>query len=122
MSKSKIGLTQANPGTLIYYSLNHLTRSARESGVDFNEWGVCECGNLYWVGRQVLVEGKNTLQLSLLEILNRRDERYSEWGDEEILLFVGMDGQSGEFKWFLLNKEESKSAMSQYNDCSPVFN
>lgn len=123
MSKSsKIGLTQANPGVLVYYTLNHLTRYARENGVTFDDWGICGYENVFWVGRDVFIGGKQALKLPLLEVLDMRNEKYPEWGDEDILLFVGIDGQSGEFKWFILNREESKMAMTQYNDCAPVMN
>lgn len=112
MSNSKIGLTQADPGILVYYTLRNLTCYAKENSVDFDDWGICNHRDIFWVGKRVAVDGKNALRVSLLDILESRDERYPDWGDEEINLFVGTDAETGEFKWFLLNKEEWRKCES----------
>ena len=102
---SKPILTPVSPGNLIYYSLDALTRPKKSVG--FDEWGICEYGNLLWVGEKGSIEGKDILRVSLLDISDKRDERYPDWGDEELYVFAGFD-ESGGFRWFLLNAEEFK--------------
>lgn len=105
MSK-QVRITYAKPGTFLYYPLNTVIHPTGKMG--FDEWGICECTNLFWIGEKDSVKGVNVLRLSLLDILDKRDEIYPDWGDEEMYLSVGLDGTSGEFKWFLLNEEQFK--------------
>lgn len=111
MSESRIGITQADKGCLVYYHLNHITQAICGSNIDIGEFGVCEYENLYWVGKRVSVEGRDTLRLTLADVLDRRDMKYEEWGDEELVLFVGID-KTDTFRWFLLNQDEADEAMS----------
>jgi len=102
---SKPLMVRVDPGKLIYYTLDALTRPVKDVGLD--KWGICECQNLLWLGKDVPIEGKNALRVSLLDILDKRDDGHSDWGDEEIYVFAGFD-RSGHFSWFLLSKEEYK--------------
>ncbi len=91
------------PGMKWYYTLDELTRPTRHK--DWNDWGVCEYEHHFWVGDRVSVEGKDTLRLSLAEIMTQRDEEYPDWGDEEVYLLVGRD-HDGTFSWYLCSKPE----------------
>ena len=104
MSKQQIRLTYAKPGTFLYYPLNTVVHPRGDMG--FDEWGICECANLFWIDGKATYEGNNVFRVSSLDILEERDERYPDWGEEEIYLSVGLDGESGEFKWFLINQKE----------------
>lgn len=104
MAKRLTRAVHATPGTLLYYSLNRLKRPARHE--DWDAWGICEYKYHFWVGRRVSIEGKDTLRLPLLDVLERKDEEYPDWGDEEVYLLYGIDDRSKAFQWLLLNKEE----------------
>ena len=105
-----------DPGVMIYYTLDSLKKPARH--VDWSEWGVCEYEGSFWIGDQGTVDGKTILCLPLLDILNKRDEQYSDWGDEEVYLLFGIDEKTGAFKWFLLNKEEFDNSEKHYKSRS----
>ncbi|OGG77868.1 hypothetical protein A3A36_01315 [Candidatus Kaiserbacteria bacterium RIFCSPLOWO2_01_FULL_52_12b] len=102
MSK-QIRLIYASPGTFLYFPLPMVIHPKGNRGLD--EWGVCECTNLFWLGGEAFVGGQNVLGVSSLDISEKRDETYADWGEEEIYVSVGIDG-NGNLTWFLLNQEE----------------
>ena len=105
MPKLTIRARQVEPGSLVFFSLDRLTRPARKGKINFAECGVCEHEHCYWIGEQAQAEGKDVLRVSTLEALEKRNEEYPSWGEEEILLFIGRD-QSGKLVWFLRSTEE----------------
>ncbi|MDP1690056.1 MAG: hypothetical protein Q8L52_02540 [bacterium] len=106
--------TYLEPGGLRYYLLHDLKRAAE--GVEWNDWGICEYECHVWAGVRVAIEGKDILRLTLLDVLEKRDEQYPEWGDEEVYLQVKIDEETGEFTWFLKNQEEFKETEAEYAD------
>lgn len=109
MSGPDIKLIQADPGFLVYYTLDELTR--RVKSADPSEWGICgaEHGaeNFFWLAKRAIQSGKDVLRLSLRKILERRSDMHPEWPDEKVYIFVGVREKSHEFAWFLLNEEEA---------------
>ncbi|OGG76583.1 hypothetical protein A2950_00415 [Candidatus Kaiserbacteria bacterium RIFCSPLOWO2_01_FULL_55_19] len=93
-------------GSFFSLSLDRLTRPARKEEMNFAECGVCEHEDHYWIGERAQVEGKDVLQVTVLDLLEKRDQEYPSWGDEEVYVIVGRNGVSKEFIWYLLNKEE----------------
>ena len=107
---------QLEPGIMIYYTLDSLKRPTQH--IDADAWGVCEYAGSFWIGKEVSVGGKNVLRIPFQDILDKRDEQYVDWGDEETYLLFGLDEETGEFKWFLLNKEEFDSNEKHYKSVS----
>ncbi len=116
ISNEAIRATYLGPGELRYYSLDDLKKAAEDA--DFTDWGICEYNSHYWAGIRVSVEGKDALRLTLFEVLEKRDEEYGDWGDEEVYLMVGVDEDSHAFKWYLLNEEEFQRNEEHYGGCS----
>ena len=104
---------RVEPGVMRYYTLDELKGPAGEA--NWHDWGICEYDRQLWVGDRVSIEGRDVMRLSLLEILERRDDEYPDWGDEETYVLLGLDKQ-GAFSWFLLNKKEFKKSEGMVYD------
>lgn len=107
MAKPDIKLMRVKPGFRAYYTLDELVRLVEKKKVDPNEWGICGVENIFWLGKRVIQAGEDVLRLPLSEILEKRKQLYSSWGDEEVYVFAGIDQESGKFTWSLLNERRA---------------
>lgn len=99
------GRIQTEPGFLVYYTLDELIRSGEVANPD--EWGICGIGNTFWIGEQAIQGGEDVLLVPLSEILKKRQAMYPDLADEKIYVFAGIDEETDEFVWFLLNEERA---------------
>lgn len=104
----RLEIQYVDPGGMAFYSLDCLKRPAKKESANWDIWGVCEENRYFWLGYRVVMNGRDVLRVSLLEVMDRKEEEYPDWGDEEIYLMMGFDPKSGAFVWYLLNKDEFK--------------
>lgn len=109
-----IRVQHVEPGNSIHYPLTYFKRVP--GGIDWVDWGVCSYKYDFWIGQRGIVKGEDILRLSSLDIVERRDEEYPEWGDEEVFVSVGPNDKDGGIKWRLLNKDEIGEIMERYKN------
>ena len=80
---------------------------------EFNpaESGVCGLDDCLWIGRGRSFRGKTTLRVSLLDIEESAGKEYPYYGFEEIEVLYGVNRQTSEFVWFLMEKDALRRAM-----------
>jgi hypothetical protein len=122
MFMSEIDLTQARVGDLNFFPLELLTTQAKNKNINTEEWGICQYGNTIWLGSVEAPEHKSALKLPLLEVIEKREEVFADWGDEELFVFFMIDSNSGQFQWFLLTKPQTEEVFKQYNERNSKIN
>lgn len=102
----RLEIQYVDPGEMAYYTLDCLKRPALQAGADWDAWGVCEEDRYFWLGDRISLRDKDVLRVSLLEVMDKKEAEYPDWGDEEIYLMVGFDPATGAFTWYLLDRNE----------------
>lgn len=115
METVNIKATVVNPGKIMIIKFSALARIERNQVIEPDEWGICGHENCFWVGERGEVDGEEVLRLTYQEIENRRNEKYSEWGDEELYLHIGPGIKEKKFAWYLLNEEEMREDEKREN-------
>ncbi len=114
MPKLTIRAMQVNPGNFIHIQLDRLTRPARKGEINFADCGICEYEDHYWIGERAQAEGREVLQVTTLDALDRRNAEYPDFGDEDVEVVVGRNGPACQLRWFLLSKEELKKRITPH--------
>jgi hypothetical protein len=119
---SKIDLTHARIGDLNFFPLEFLTRHAKNKNISVEKWGICQYGNTIWLGSPASNTVSFVLKLPLLEVIEKREEVFPDWGDEELFVFFRVDPNEGQFQWFLLTKPQTEEVFKQYNERNAKIN
>jgi hypothetical protein len=114
--RKRAGVERVTPGEMLCYPFLIFTRLGES--IDQDDCGVLEFCNVYWTGKRAFVNGQDALRLSVSQINEERQEKYADWGDDEIYVLVGREEMTKKFSWLLLNEEELRDTRSRIEDYS----